>query len=102
MKNTADVTSGKPIAVIHGGKREVLLFYFVPDTTPDIRLNKPISKIKSSRIIQKLSGRDRFLAIRPPIVHLLLRYLANVFYFCNVVCTIKNLSSYLYFKKSPR
>jgi hypothetical protein len=52
MKNTADVTCGKPIAVllqsisgvsainplvvfydIHGEKREVLLFYFVPDTT---------------------------------------------------------------------
>jgi hypothetical protein len=54
MKNTADVTGGKPIAVllqsisgvsaikplvafydIHGGKREVLFFYFVPDTTGD-------------------------------------------------------------------
>jgi hypothetical protein len=53
MKNTADVAGGKPIAVllsisgvsaintlvafydIHGGKREVLFFYFVPDTTPD-------------------------------------------------------------------
>jgi hypothetical protein len=54
MKSTADVTSGKPIAVllqsipgvsainnlvafydIHAGKREVLLFYFVPDTTRD-------------------------------------------------------------------
>jgi hypothetical protein len=54
MKNTADVTGGKPIAVllppisgvsdinllvafydIHGGKREVLFFYFVPDTTRD-------------------------------------------------------------------
>jgi hypothetical protein len=52
MRNTADVTGGKPIAVLlwyisgvsainplvafydnHGGKREVLLFYFVPDTT---------------------------------------------------------------------
>jgi hypothetical protein len=51
MKNTADVTGGKPIAVllqsisgvsainplvaiydIYGGKREVLFFYFVPDT----------------------------------------------------------------------
>jgi hypothetical protein len=51
---TADVTGGKPIAVllqsisdvsainplfafydIHGGKREVLFFYFVPDTTRD-------------------------------------------------------------------
>jgi hypothetical protein len=49
MRNTADVTGGKPIAVllqsisgvsainplvtfydIHGGKREVLFFYFVP------------------------------------------------------------------------
>jgi hypothetical protein len=55
MRNTADVTEDKPIAVllqsisgvsainplvafydIHGGKREVLFFYFVPDTTRDI------------------------------------------------------------------
>jgi hypothetical protein len=54
MMNTADVTGGKPIAVllqsisgvsainplvafydIHGGKREVLFFYFVPATTRD-------------------------------------------------------------------
>jgi hypothetical protein len=51
MRNTADMTGGKPIAVllsgvsaiihlvafydIHGGKREVLFFYFVPDTTRD-------------------------------------------------------------------
>jgi hypothetical protein len=52
MRNTADVTGGKPIAVllqsisgvsainplvafydIHGEQREVLFFYFVPDTT---------------------------------------------------------------------
>jgi hypothetical protein len=52
MRNTADVTGGKPIAVllqsisdvstinplvacydIHGGKREVLFIYFVSDTT---------------------------------------------------------------------
>jgi hypothetical protein len=56
MRNTADVTGGKPIAVllqsisgvsalnplgafydIHGGKREVLFFYFVPDTTRNDR-----------------------------------------------------------------
>jgi hypothetical protein len=56
MRNTADVTGGKPIAVllqfisgvsainpsvafydIHGGKREVLFFYFVPDTTRDYK-----------------------------------------------------------------
>jgi hypothetical protein len=55
MRNTADVTGGKPIAVllqsisglsainplvafydIHGGNREVLFFYFVPDTTRDL------------------------------------------------------------------
>jgi hypothetical protein len=54
VKNTADVTGGKPIAVllqsisgvsainplvafydIHGGKRKALFFYFVPDTTRD-------------------------------------------------------------------
>jgi hypothetical protein len=54
MRNTADVTGGKPIAVllqsisgvsainplvafhdIQGGKRVVLLFYFVLDTTRD-------------------------------------------------------------------
>jgi hypothetical protein len=53
MRNTADVTDDKPIAVllqsisgvsainlvafydILGGKREVLFFYFVPDTTRD-------------------------------------------------------------------
>jgi hypothetical protein len=58
MRNTADVTGGKPIAVllqsisflsainpsvalydIHGGKREVLIFYFVPGTTRDTRRN---------------------------------------------------------------
>jgi hypothetical protein len=56
MRNTADVTCGKAIAVllqsitgvsainplaafydIYGGKREVLLFYFVPDPTRDTR-----------------------------------------------------------------
>jgi hypothetical protein len=55
MMNTADVTGGKPIAIllqsisgvsainslvafydIHGVKREVLFFYFVPNTTRDI------------------------------------------------------------------
>jgi hypothetical protein len=54
MRNTANVTGGKPIAIllqsiagvsainplvafydIHGGKRELLFFYFVPDTTRD-------------------------------------------------------------------
>jgi hypothetical protein len=54
VKNTADVTGGKPIAIllqsisgvsainpfsrlydIHGGKREVLI-YFVPETTRDL------------------------------------------------------------------
>jgi hypothetical protein len=56
MSNTVDVTGGKLVAVrlqsisgvsainplvafydIHGRKREVLFFYFVPDTTFDYR-----------------------------------------------------------------
>jgi hypothetical protein len=64
MRNTADVTDSKSIAVllqsisgvsatnplvafydIHGGNREVLFFYFVPDTTRDTILN---SKRRSS------------------------------------------------------
>jgi hypothetical protein len=59
MRNTADVTGGKSIAVllqsisgvsainplvtfydIHGGKRELLFFYFVPDTTRDNKLDE--------------------------------------------------------------
>jgi hypothetical protein len=55
MRNTADVKGGKPVAVflqsisdvgatnpliafydIRGGKKKVLFFYFVPDTTRDI------------------------------------------------------------------
>jgi hypothetical protein len=55
MRDTADVTDGKPIAVllqsisgvsainplvafydIHGGKGEVLFFYFVPNNTRDL------------------------------------------------------------------
>jgi hypothetical protein len=66
MRNTADVTGGKPIAVvlqsisgvsainplvafydIHGGATEVLFFYFVPDTTRD--------KIKRTRIFLWIS-----------------------------------------------
>jgi hypothetical protein len=58
MRNNADVTGGKPIAVllqsisgvsainplvafydIHGGKREVLVFYFFPDTTRALIMN---------------------------------------------------------------
>jgi hypothetical protein len=64
MRNTADVTGGKLIAVlleaisgvstinpllafydIHGGKREVLFFYFVPDTTRDSLLFDSIKSI---------------------------------------------------------
>jgi hypothetical protein len=55
MRNTAHVTGGKPIVILlqlisgvsainplvafydmHGRKREVLFFYFVPDTTRDL------------------------------------------------------------------
>jgi hypothetical protein len=59
MRNTADVTGGKLIAVllqsisgvsginplvafydIHGGKRKVLYFYFVPETTRDMNISE--------------------------------------------------------------
>jgi hypothetical protein len=46
MGNTAAVTGGKPIDV-HGGKREVLFFYFVPDTTRDLMIQlKDIEKVQ--------------------------------------------------------
>jgi hypothetical protein len=70
MKNTADVTGGKPIAVllqsisgvnainplvafydIHGGKREVLFFYFVPDTTRDQKSEFKNSKKNNFNIV---------------------------------------------------
>jgi hypothetical protein len=61
MRNTADVTGGKPIAVLlqsisgvsaidplvafydlHGGKTEVLFLYFVPDKTcHSFKLRRP-------------------------------------------------------------
>jgi hypothetical protein len=59
MRNTAEVTGGRPIAVllqsisgvsatnplvtfydIHGEKTEVRLFYFVPDTTRDKQIQR--------------------------------------------------------------
>jgi hypothetical protein len=65
MRNTADVTGGKPIAVclqsisggdavnplvtfydVHGGKKEVLFFYFVPDTIQvDIKILNTVSTL---------------------------------------------------------
>jgi hypothetical protein len=69
MRNTADVTGGKPIAVllqsisgvnainplvafydIHGGKRELLFFYFVPDTTRDTCEHQDIIQIALRRL----------------------------------------------------
>jgi hypothetical protein len=68
MRNTADMTGGNPIVVllqsisdvsvinplvafydIHGGKREVLFFYFVPDTTRDCYIKVPT---KMKKIIE--------------------------------------------------
>jgi hypothetical protein len=81
MRNTADVTGGKPTSVllqsitgvsainplaafydIHGGKGEVLFFYFVPDTTRDmcnISGKIPIMKYLDWNVIL-----DRFLGAR--------------------------------------
>jgi hypothetical protein len=74
MRNTADVTGGNPIAVllqyisgvsainplvafydIHGGQREVLFFYFVPDTTRD----------HENKIMQKNITCDIHIAAKP-------------------------------------
>jgi hypothetical protein len=53
MRNTADVPGGKPITTdrdILGRKREILFFYFVPDTTRDYFFIINISKINFSCI----------------------------------------------------
>jgi hypothetical protein len=81
MKNTADVTGGKPIAVllqsipgvsainplvafyeIHGGKREVLFFYFVADTTRDLKHTINNSRFIPERVIEvtQIFLRDMF------------------------------------------
>jgi hypothetical protein len=70
MKNTADVTGGKPIAVllqsisgvsaiypfvafydIHGRKREVLFFYFVSDTTLDLSSRNVLKATKGPKAL---------------------------------------------------
>jgi hypothetical protein len=74
MRNTAEVTGGKPIAVllqsisgvsainrlvafydIHGGKREVLFFYFVPDTTRDLVLSVEYSQSKLCFMVKRIT-----------------------------------------------
>jgi hypothetical protein len=84
MRNTADVTGGKPISVllqsisgvsaintlvafydIHGGKREVLFFYFVPDTTRDLLLkNDFMNDFFMSRVIEWMT--KNVLSRAPP------------------------------------
>jgi hypothetical protein len=73
MKNTADVTDGKPIAVLlqsisgvsainplvavydlYGGMREVLFFYFVPDNTRDFYCNESIINSCNSNITYRM------------------------------------------------
>jgi hypothetical protein len=81
MRNTADVTGGKPIAIllqsisgvnainplvafydIHGRKREVLLFYFV--TTREIRIEPPLKRIKNcSKDFPKKNSKSNGLLI---------------------------------------
>jgi hypothetical protein len=80
MRNTADVTGGKPIAVllqsisgvnainplvafydIHGGEREVPFFYSVPDTTREIYTrfdSRFLSQQWGIAIFVMLGGRD--------------------------------------------
>jgi hypothetical protein len=91
VKNTADVTGGKPIAVllqsisgvsainplvafydIHGGKREVLFFYLVPDTTRDFLIKRAVCRIVLTAIsqtqlvhIKSSRGGHKIIGLRP-------------------------------------
>jgi hypothetical protein len=79
MSDTADMTGGKPIAVllqsifgvsaintlvafydIHGGKREVLFFYFVPDTTRDIHRIFNWRQILPTRALATVIAKTRY------------------------------------------
>jgi hypothetical protein len=93
MSNTADVIGGKPIAVwlqsisgvnainplafydIHGRKREMLFFYFVPDTTRDTIAEKlfsiciaPVWNRGESLVSYKIKARQNFLSFVTSIV----------------------------------
>jgi hypothetical protein len=78
MKNIADVTGGKPIAVgsqsisgvsannplvafYHGRKREVLFFYFVPNTTRDTKTQ--LKLLSQSKIVSIIRQRILFSVI---------------------------------------
>jgi hypothetical protein len=71
MRNTAEITGGKLIAIllqsisgisaisplvafydIHGGKRDVLFFYFVPDTIRDWLLQRRNNKLLQMLLLQ--------------------------------------------------
>jgi NADH:ubiquinone oxidoreductase subunit 5 (subunit L)/multisubunit Na+/H+ antiporter MnhA subunit len=76
MKNTADVTGGKPIAVIlqsisgirainlliafydvHGRKRKVLFFYFVPDM--DLKMGLIVDQLSLMQGLDKINILNR-------------------------------------------
>jgi hypothetical protein len=97
MTNTADVTGGKPMAVllqsisgvsavnplvafyeIHGGKREGLFFYFVPDTTRDIIKVKEAIKVYSAVKLSK-DDEDEMLVSCVP---------CQLFHYFNEVCNV--------------
>jgi hypothetical protein len=53
---------------IHGGKREVLFLYFVPDTTRDVDkpiTEKPVSSVKTFYYIHKIKGRSAITLFYP-------------------------------------
>jgi hypothetical protein len=83
IRNTADVTGGKPIAIwpqsisgvsainalvafynIHGRKREVLFFYFIPDFPRRVD-GRPAAGRKI--IAESLSQHDENMLYRPPL-----------------------------------
>jgi hypothetical protein len=85
MRNTAGVTGGNPISVllqsisgvsaiplvafydIHGGQREVLFFYFVPDTTRDytidlVLIDQSVGK-RSLHLMDTVNAKKRWTTI---------------------------------------
>jgi hypothetical protein len=104
IRNTADVTGGKPIRVesqsisganavnllvafyhIHGGKREVLFCYFVPDTTWDLIKYNIKSYSKHTYISLTLYPQRGSRGISDIIANKTLKIYLNKTNICNII-----------------
>jgi hypothetical protein len=106
MRNTADVIGGKPIAVllqsisgvsainslvtfckIHGGKREVLFFYFVPEQQKNTYMKYDIKKTKP-KLLNKTDIRSESQS-RSPLTSALVIFDGDPSQLYTVRCQIK-------------